>query len=542
MLNRRQWLSRSGALLGTTLVGACGAGDNPVAQVQALLQTPIRPATGQANALRLQIDPRAAGMAVNRAVLGQNLHWVDRGDEMFDRAAQLRPAMASLAAQVGTTSLRYPGGLQSDTFRWKLGMGLLGERGLNEHANARRFQPTLVGTQEFLELCEQLSAQPLITVNMASGTAAEAADWVRAVNVTGLISRRTGRRLPRVPLWELGNEPYLRPEEQPGLWMTASDFARKAREFAKAMRQIDPDIALSLPLTLDKRHGVPATPLPGFAREVLASPIDGVSHFSLHNAYLPFGADAEHSTDRLYWAAMAAGRGLSADLAATRQQLVALQPGTTPRWAITEFNALFSLGRSTDPLTRSPAGGLALAELLRQLILEPDVALAQGWSLSGNGFFGAIHPDAWLRPTGQVLALFREGLIGQRLPCTLQAPTVNTPALGFTPAADNLPVAEVLACREGDTLRLLVLHKDPANPAELTLQLGNHRIDSGRISQLTAEQLFDTRDVPDTLRRTDRGWASKGNGASGAPTVSLPPHSLTLLTLVISPLPETAIA
>lgn len=526
-------------MLGTTLLGACGAGGkDPAPQTQRQMQAPIRPPTGQPNALILRVDPRSAGVTVNRAVLGQNLHWVDRGDEMFDSAAQLRPAMASLAAQAGTHSLRYPGGLQSDTYHWKLGMGPVSARGLNEHANARRFQPTLVGTQEFLELCEQLGAQPLITVNLATGTATEAAEWVYAVNVAGLTSSRTGLRLPRVPLWELGNEPYLQPEEQPALWMSASTFAQRASDFAQAMRQVDPSIALSLPITLDRRHGIPATPLPGFAGEVLRAPVPGVSHFSLHNAYLPFGADAEHSPDHLYWAAMAAGRGLSADLANTRQTLAELQPGTTPRWAITEFNALFSLGRSTDALTQSPAGGLALAELLRQLVLEPDVALAQGWSLSGNGFFGAIHRDAWLRPTGQVLALFHEGLVGQRLPCTLQAPTVNTPALGFTPAATNLPVAEALVCREGDTLRLLVLHKDPSNTAELTLQLGAHRIDSGSISQLSAEQLFDTRDVPDTLSRSDRAWAS----SSANPSISLPPNSLTLLTLVISPQPDTATA
>ena len=89
-MNRRQWLSRSGALLGSSVLGACGAGGNPVAQVQGLLQpAPIRPATGQANTLSLQLDPRTAGVAVNRAVLGQNLHWVDRGDEMFDSAAQI---------------------------------------------------------------------------------------------------------------------------------------------------------------------------------------------------------------------------------------------------------------------------------------------------------------------------------------------------------------------------------------------------------------------------------------------------------------------
>lgn len=530
-MNRRQWLTRGTALLGlgTGLISGCGSGGGNAAQtVRDLFEAPpLRAATGQPNALSVSVDVGAPGTPVNRQVLGQNLQWVDRGDEMFDATARPRSAMVSLAQRTGTTVLRYPGGLQSDTHHWTRGMGLLTERGLNEHANARSMQTTLVGTQEFLELCETLGATPLITVNLASGTADEAAAWVKQVNVDGLVSRQTGRPLPRVALWELGNEPYLQPEEQPTLWMTAAEFGRRARQFAAAMRAVDPGIGLSLPLTLDRRNGFQATPYPGFTREVLATPVAGVTHFSLHNAYVPFGMERSHSLDTLYWGAMAGGRSLQADLQGMRALLGELRPELRPQFAITEYNALFTLGRGdTDLLPRAPVGALVVADLVRVLASESDVALANFWSLSGNGFFGAIHPDARLRPSGQALALCHEVLRGQRLSATVQAPTLDTPSVGASPAVTALPLAETLVTREGNTLRLLVIHKDPANPARLSLNLEGGRALSGQVSVLSTDHIFDTRDTPDVMRREDGTWPTNG-------VLTLPPHSVALITLTL---------
>jgi alpha-N-arabinofuranosidase len=527
-MKRRQLLSRGGSLLATAVLGSCGSGGgSAAADTPAAEAPPIRPFTGQANALTLRVDAQAVGTAVNRQVLGQNLQWVDRGDEMFDAAGQPRSAMVALAQRLGTTTLRYPGGLQSDTHHWARGMGLLSARGLNEHANARSMQATLVGTQEFLELCETLGASPLITVNLASGTADEAAAWVKQVNVDGLTSRRTGLRLPKVTLWELGNEPYLKPQEQPGLWMSPGEFSRRARLFASAMKAVDPSIQLSLPLTTDKHNGFQATPYPGFSSEVLRTPIDGVSHVSLHNAYVPFGMDRGFSQDELYWGAMSGGRSVSADLQAMRALLATLQPGLSPRFAITEHNALFTLGKgASDQLPLSPAGALALADVLRTLAAEPDVALAHAWSMSGNGFFGAIHQDAWLRPGGQVLALFNEALRGQLLPAQLAAPTVGTPSVGACAAQAALPVAELMATRDGSQLRLLVLHKDPSNPATLDLVLDHARIASAQLSVLSSANVFDTSDQPGVMTRADSSW-------SGSGPLSLPPHSVALITLTL---------
>jgi len=530
-MKRRQFLQSSSTLLGVAALSACGSGGGSAAETTpaGTPPPPIRPATGQANALLVSVDAQSAGRAVNRQVLGQNLQWVDRGDEMFDATAKPRPEMVGLAQSMGSTTLRYPGGLQSDTYHWQRGMGLLTERGLNEHANARRMQTTLVGTQEFLELCEALGATPLITVNLASGSAEEgaleAAAWVKQVNIDRLISSKTGNRLPKVPLWELGNEPYLKPEEQSKLWMTPAEFSRRAHAFAKAMKAVDGDIQLSLPLTPDKRNGFPATPYQGFTRDVWAKAVPGVNHISLHNAYVPFGMDRAYSRDELYWGAMAGSRSVAADLQGMRSLLANLQPGNKLAFAITEHNALFTLGKGdSDQLSKSIAGALAVADVLRVLAGEPDVAMAHFWSLSGNGFFGAIHRDARLRPTGQVLAFFNEALKGQLLPASMAAPTVSTPQVGYSPAVPALPVAEVLATREGQQLRLLVIHKDYANPARLQLALGAARITSGQVSVLGGGDVFDISDRAGIMTRIDTAWPANGQ-------LDLPPHSVALITL-----------
>lgn len=53
------------------------------------------------------------------------------------------------------------------------------------------------GTDEFLNFCKLIGAEPQIAVNLGSGTPQEAAEWVKYVN-----ERLTKSGL----LWELGNE------------------------------------------------------------------------------------------------------------------------------------------------------------------------------------------------------------------------------------------------------------------------------------------------------------------------------------------------
>ncbi len=78
------------------------------------------------------------------------------------------------------------------------------------------------GTDEFLEFCRLVGAEPQIALNLGSGTPQEAADWVRYVDEHW--SKHKGL------LWELGNELW-------GNWNwgypTLEELARRTLEFSK---------------------------------------------------------------------------------------------------------------------------------------------------------------------------------------------------------------------------------------------------------------------------------------------------------------------
>lgn len=121
-------------------------------------------------------------------------------------------------------NLRWPGGCFADTYHWMDGIGDLEKR------------PTIVntwwggvtednsfGTHNFLNLCEELGAEPYLSGNVGSGGVQELADWVQYTNFKGKspmsdLRRENGRDEPwTVKYWGIGNEAWgcggnMRPE------------------------------------------------------------------------------------------------------------------------------------------------------------------------------------------------------------------------------------------------------------------------------------------------------------------------------------------
>ncbi len=390
-------------------------------------------------------------------------------------------------------------------------------------------QPTIMGTLEFLELCEATGAEALISVNLASDTAAEAAAWVAYVNRTGLVSRRTGRRLSRVRYWELGNEPYLKDEAQRALWISPEEFGRRAQAFLVAMRAVDPDILIGLPLTNDQRNGFPATPYPGFTRAVLDQVRAPIDYVSVHDAYLPYGMEREHTRAELYWGAMAASRSVTADLAKLRARLQTLRPGTAWPFALTEYNALFTLGRgATDDLVAAPVAALYVADLLRVLAQTPDLVLANYWSLSGNWRFGAIRSDGETRPGYTALALYDELLHGELLVPAVDAERVDTPSVGGVSPVHDLPLVEALAARDGPTLRILIIHKDDTRRGRGTLDLAGTSARDARLSVFSWPDVWSVDPTPSPPIHAQMPLRVGPHIA-----FEVPPHSLALLTVTL---------
>jgi alpha-N-arabinofuranosidase len=451
-------------------------------------------AAGSAFATSVTLALGQPGKAANAFVLGSNCQWMNDGDGLLQPGTlSFAEPMLTYVKALSPTVLRFPGGSLADTYHWRNGVGALAQRKPGEVFYDGSFQPSRMGTQELLELCEATGAAPLISVNAITGTAQEAADWVTYVNKGTLLSRLTGRPLPKVQTWEIGNEPYLKDEKRTSLWTAPDVFAQRATQFIKAMAAVDPSIAIGIPLRSDTISGIPMSHYPGYNDTVLRGIGVPFQFAALHDAYMPFGLDRAYSDAELYSAAMAATRVVAADFAATRAQIAALRPGPAIPFAVTEHSAFFTSGvPASDRYIASLAGAMYVADLLCLLAATPDLALANYWSLSGNWFFGAIDESLVRRPVYYVLQAFRSLLRGTLIPAQVAGRTFTNLQAGLVPRLTGTPSVSALATREGQMLRLVLVNKDASDAAAIRLELpGGGRPTQASLTLISGRSVFD---------------------------------------------------
>ena len=483
------------------------------------------PTPAMAFTAEVTIDADVLGHPVNRLILGNNVQWVDRGDEILrPNGDGFSSHMLRAIKDLEPSILRYPGGSQSDLYHWKDGVG---KRALGTHFFNGSTQPILFGTGEFLTLCEKVHADPLLTVNVATGDAEEAADWVYYVN-KGPARTANGHAWPRVQYWEIGNEPYLRDDKRKDIAVGPEEFVKRANAIIPAMKHVDPDIKVGIPLRSDVLGGVPATPYPGFNEAVLKglkAPFDFVA---LHNAYAPYAADRSYSDRDLYLATVAASMQTASDIESTRAVLRRYLEGRTVPFAITEFAPLFTIGKSSDGYIGTITGALYVADLLRLFALSDDVELAAYWSLSGNWEFGALSQAGEPRPAYLVLQAYSRLLRGNLLPTAVDGPSFSSPRVGLTAAQSGVPTIAALAMREGNAINVILINKDPDERAELSVRLKSLG-QLGRVSlqELSADGLF-------IASKSDAsfGWTeSEVMVEEGRIQASLLPHSISTLLI-----------
>ena len=112
-------------------------------------------------------------------------------------------------------NLRWPGGCFADEYHWRDGIGPANDRPtvVNTHWG-NVVEDNSFGTHEFLDLCQQLGAEPYICGNVGSGTVRDMADWLEYLTRSGeapmsRLRRSNGRDEPwRVPFWGIGNESW----------------------------------------------------------------------------------------------------------------------------------------------------------------------------------------------------------------------------------------------------------------------------------------------------------------------------------------------
>ncbi|MCR2804280.1 alpha-L-arabinofuranosidase C-terminal domain-containing protein [Paenibacillus soyae] len=205
---------------------------------------------------RISVNVTKKQNAIHPNMYGQFIEFLGRcidqgiyhpGSPLSDHHG-FRQDVQKKAKELKPPILRFPGGTMVKLYHWMDGVGAAKERkrqsnriwgGVIDHA---------FGTNEFIQYCREIGAEPFIIVNMTTGTAEEAADWVEYCNGTddtyyANLRRSHGFEEPHnVKYWGLGNEEAAVPDI--GFLHDPNEYIKASWEFAKQMKLADRSIKL----------------------------------------------------------------------------------------------------------------------------------------------------------------------------------------------------------------------------------------------------------------------------------------------------------
>lgn len=134
-------------------------------------------------------------------------------DSSIPNEKGMRSDVVNALKELDIPVLRWPGGCFADEYHWKDGIGEKSKRKrmVNTHWGGV-VEDNSFGTHEFLELCQQIGAQPYINGNLGSGTVQEMSEWVEYMTFDGVspmadLRRENGREQPwKIKYFGVGNE------------------------------------------------------------------------------------------------------------------------------------------------------------------------------------------------------------------------------------------------------------------------------------------------------------------------------------------------
>jgi alpha-N-arabinofuranosidase len=206
-------------------------------------------------AVRVFVDTRRTLAPIDPNLFGSFLEHLGRaiyegiyepGSNLSDSNGLRKDVMEEIR-KLGVPIVRYPGGNFVSGYNWLDGVGPREKRPAVLDKAWNSMNSNAFGTDDFLSWCRAAHTQPLLAVNLGTGTPEQAAALVEYCNVDkgtqwSEMRRKNGIAEPHnVQRWCLGNE-------MDGPWqighMTATEYGQKAADAARQMRYVDPNLKL----------------------------------------------------------------------------------------------------------------------------------------------------------------------------------------------------------------------------------------------------------------------------------------------------------
>jgi len=513
-------------------------------------------AVGRPLEAQVAIDASAEIRRIPSTLYGTNIEWIWNGNGLWnERARSLDPDLVRLTSDLHPSLLRFPGGILSDFYHWRDAIGQ-SRQPLSSLPGDSPQAPNF-GTDEALEFAAKTGAQLLITVNAGTGTAQEAADWVRYVN--------KGSR--RVTYWEVGNEIYVK-MGHPGFvksTMPPDAYARKVVEFAAAMRAVDPGIQVGA--IGDENFGALSPRAYGdWTSTVLGIAGNAIDFLAVHDGYAPvLIQDKGQSVRKVYEAMLGAPDLVRQSLAKAASKIASRVPSRAShiRLAVTEWGPYFQMtpdGRFVDHV-KTLGSALYTASAMKVFIESPQTDVATGFKLVDELYQGWIgrRQGKWIaKAPYYALQLYTRHFGQVLLRSTTQVDSYDSQPVGLVDALSAVPYLDVVSSRseDGRTLFVMAINKHFDLPIEARLSLTGCRpsgagvawtLNGSGIDANTGTELFKApgvnwaRQAADEKNpRIDQGspddvkvTSAPLSGVTTAWSYSFPAHSVTALEIAL---------
>jgi alpha-L-arabinofuranosidase len=203
------------------------------------------------SAVELRVDSAHPGPAIDRNIFGQFAEHLGKGvyggiwvgqDSTIPNVRGIRSDVVAALRAVHVPNIRWPGGCFADEYHWRDGIGAAASRKATVNANwGGAIEPNSFGTDEYMDFIHQIGSEAYISVNVGSGTPAEAAAWMAymtagAATSAGRERAANGHPAPyRVKFLGIGNESW-----GCGGAMTPDYYVSQLKLYARYVRNYNP--------------------------------------------------------------------------------------------------------------------------------------------------------------------------------------------------------------------------------------------------------------------------------------------------------------
>jgi alpha-N-arabinofuranosidase len=494
----------------------------------------------------IELDQRAVIAPVRRRIFGAFVEHLGRcvytglyepGHPTANEDG-FRMDVVELVRELGSTTVRYPGGNFVSGFRWEDSVGPRDKRPVRRDLAWHSLESNQVGLDEFARWLKLTGSELMLAVNLGTRGILPALDLLEYANHpsgTALSDLRVANGTPQphnVRMWCLGNE-------MDGPWqqgfMTADDYGKLAARTAAAMRMADKD----LELVVCGSSGLSMPTFGDWERTVLEHSYEHVDYVSCHayyqeldgdlGSFLASALDLESFIDAVVGAADHVGRRNRSEkklqLSLDEWNVWYLKEHQEAAVVNDEWSYAPRLLEDVYTVADAVVVGSLLMTLLRHSDRVTSASLAQLVNVIAPVMTEPGGP-AWRQTTFFPFSLTSRLASGEVIRPLIAARTYDTARHG------QVPVIDAVATVDDGRAAVFLINRDLRETAQVTIDVRS--LGCTRISE--AVTLADA-DVYAKNTLADQGRVKPAANASaaiadGVLTIELPPVSWTAAALM----------